>query len=335
MVDKIDIKNVTKAHIDELMPKYVEEWRKNCLRTGTVNRSAAKKAVELLCKCNELPMPKKIFFVRSPREAVQLLAVLYRFKHQHKEPQGQSVYMNNLRKHPVTPDEFQTAHRNAGWVYGNQQTWLAFYKFLEENTTVPSLSDRLAGLYQVAASCGWTLMATDVVIVSDFPTEIHVTEDGKPHNLKGPAVTFADGTKDYAIDGVPVPAWVITTPVSKVTAAQILSLTNVEQRVKLINRIGVPRMLKVLKAKLVDIKYYSNKPKTLSTWYAALTEVRKNPTDLEYKLYKPDLTDRVALYVLEMICPSDGEVHHEWVGADTIAKALTERNGTDAATIIS
>jgi hypothetical protein len=87
--------------------------------------------------------------------------------------------------------------------------------------------------------------------VSDRPLEYHIDEQNRPHCETGPFVRWADGSAFYAWHGVYVPAdWIENR--ATLDPREVIKADNVEQRAAGAAIIGWPRMLSVLKAKVID-----------------------------------------------------------------------------------
>src|ERR1041385_7618114 len=88
------------------------------------------------------------------------------------------------------------------WMPGQLESsyWLSFYDALRDECSF----EKLNGLIKVAENCALCWMFPDVVVFCASPTEIHRDEQGRLHNLKGAAISFADGWGVYAVHGVRV-----------------------------------------------------------------------------------------------------------------------------------
>lgn len=89
---------------------------------------------------------------------------------------------------------------------------------------------------------GFRVMHPEFCIVSDFPAEIHVDEQNRPHNDSGPSHRWRDGWSLYHVHGVRVPPDVIESPHS-ITVERIANERNAEVRRVMIDRYGAARYL--------------------------------------------------------------------------------------------
>jgi hypothetical protein len=146
----------------------------------------------------------------------------------------------------------EMAYRFYQW--GNE--WVGSCAYAEFGRDVAKvISDNLAQKYEpwetLAKLSGHRFMHSEFCIVSDFPIEMHVNANNQLHCENGPARKWADGFAIYAFNGVRVPAeWVENR--TTIDPAIILKAENVEQRAAGAALIGWPRMLSVLKEKVID-----------------------------------------------------------------------------------
>lgn len=129
-----------------------------------------------------------------------------------------------------------------------------------------------------------------------------------------PAVSFADGYQLWALNGVAVPEWLVTTPADKLDPQKILSLSNAEQRKEGIRKIGIDRLREPLKVEVLD------------TWKG-------------YELWTIEFEGRRIGPYLKMVNDSTGQIHVEGVGEvinegvdkniKTCKEALAWRGGFD------
>ena len=127
--------------------------------------------------------------------------------------------------------------------------WLGFYAAFERFGI--KAAQKLHGLQEVARSCGWWWPFADAVILTERPNKILRDDQNRLHCENGPALSYPDGFSVYAWHGTRLPAeWVENR--ATIDPAIILKAENVEQRAAGAALIGWPRMLKVLKEKVID-----------------------------------------------------------------------------------
>ena len=104
---------------------------------------------------------------------------------------------------------------------------------------------------QAAIHGGFRVMHEDFCIVSDFPERILVDEQNRPHCENGPSHRWRDGWSLYHWHGVKVPAhWIEDR--ANLDPNEVIKCDNVEQRAAGAEIVGWPKMLDVLKVKVIN-----------------------------------------------------------------------------------
>lgn len=141
------------------------------------------------------------------------------------------------------------------WRYGVRGlvgcTWLAAAHFLREvcHLRAPQATwDLLEALTAASGAGPWWVLA-DHVVIADRPDVVCTDENGRLHCLDGPVLRWADGSEVYGIDGVRVPADLVT---SGWSPAAILGHGNVAVRRVAIERLGWARFAVEAGLALVD-----------------------------------------------------------------------------------
>lgn len=125
------------------------------------------------------------------------------------------------------------------------------------------------------------------------------------HCENGPAIEFKDGYGLWALNGVTVTKEVVETPADKLDPKLILNEKNAEVRREIVRKIGIERIVKELKAKVIN------------RWY-------------DYELLELPIDGMsIKARYLKMINPSIGTIHIEGVPPDieTCEQALCWRVG--------
>ena len=94
-------------------------------------------------------------------------------------------------------------------------------------------------------------MGDDFCIVSDFPEVLKVDDQNRPHCQDGPSHRWRDGWSLYHWHGVQVPEEWIMKP-GHLTAKMAITWENIEQRRAACEILGWAKILKELKAKVID-----------------------------------------------------------------------------------
>ncbi|GAA0768646.1 DUF6745 domain-containing protein [Brevundimonas olei] len=110
-----------------------------------------------------------------------------------------------------------------------------------------SLDDHLI----VCRSIGWWYPFNDFCILTDRPEHLSRDAEGRLHNETGASLRYRDGTGLHAWHGTRVPAHWIEQKDS-VDPSEIIKAANVEQRAAGAAILGWPRMLSVLKARVIN-----------------------------------------------------------------------------------
>jgi hypothetical protein len=144
-----------------------------------------------------------------------------------------------------------------------------------------------------------------IAFISEKPSSIK-WKNRLLHCEDGLAVSYKDGYGLWCLNGVCVTKEIVLTPHDKLDPKLILKEKNAEVRREIVRKIGIERVCKGLKAKVVD-------------------------SVGEYELLMLDLGDGRVRPYLKMKNPSVGTYHIEGVhpDCDTVKKALNWRNQTE------
>jgi hypothetical protein len=134
-----------------------------------------------------------------------------------------------------------------GWYWGN--AYVAFFLDVCGLELEKHLEDAARAYAETAQSACWWWPHRDFVIVSERPRVIERDARGRLHRENGPAVEW-DGFGVYSWHGLQVPSKVILDPKS-ITAADIDSEKNAEQRRVLIERYGFERYINESGARVI------------------------------------------------------------------------------------
>ena len=165
-------------------------------------------------------------------------------------------------------------------------------------------------LLHVVRSSGPILIWQDIYLCTDRPIEIRLRRPavGAPilHCEDGPAIRFRDGFAVWALNGVRVPEYLVTTPADILSPRLLFEELDSSVRREIVRKIGIERVFSVLRPKTIDRRH-------------------------EYLLLNLDLRDGRSRPFLKMLNPSTGDWHVEGVhpSCRTVRDALAWRNGTD------
>jgi len=112
-------------------------------------------------------------------------------------------------------------------------------------------AERLRGQIEIASSAGWWWPFEGAVILTERPTHIHRDAEFRLHHETGPALLYPDGWGIHAWHGARVPAhWIEQR--ETLDPNEVIRHENVELRAAGAAIVGWPKMLGVLKAKVVN-----------------------------------------------------------------------------------
>lgn len=170
------------------LPLYIQKWTDIGLRTETVDRDKATKALEWIYSNSlQRECPKDIYFVQSPMEAQELM--------------NKIVRNVDIKADPKAKLEFFDICRSNWWMAS-----YAFYDFTIREVYPEKIAEYKPFLDFLDVSKDYHMIWTfdKFAVVSDFPSEIHLTEDFKLHNQFDASLTYRDGFKIHSLDGQPL-----------------------------------------------------------------------------------------------------------------------------------
>lgn len=253
-------------------PLYVEKFTKLGLLTHQTSLSEITPLMDAVYKAGGLAAPKQIILVDSPLACLQ----------KYTELTGKKANSETVN-----------------FCYGSlDSAWLAYYDyFINETPNEVKNLDPIKPLIALVGKCSYYLPYEEVCIISRNPVRIFMDKArGVLHNPHGKSVEYADGFGVYTLFGVSVDGKYIDTPREDIKAAEVLQISNTEQRYAVMRHLGLDAFLKQLKPKVID-----EGVKTLKGYKLMLLEVEGR---------------QIGPY-LQMACPSTGRVFIEGVGDPT------------------
>ena len=143
---------------------------------------------------------------------------------------------------------------NPNFLWGSQDLyWIAWGKFAERIGVKlnPETSRKLDIMDRIGRQCEWWWPFGNVVFASQRPAAVHWDDARRLHCETGPAVRYADGYSLHAWHGLRVPAhWIEDR--ANLDPNEVIKHENVELRAAGAAIAGWPKMLSVLKAKVID-----------------------------------------------------------------------------------
>lgn len=170
-------------------------------------------------------------------------------------------------------------------------SWVGFYDFLLEQLFPEKTGKHknFVAYKNAVQDIGYVICFQDIVFISEHPQHLSLDTAGRLHHEIMPSMLYSDGYALFNLNGVSVPKWVIETPKDKINTADVLALTNTEQRAAVMRHVGLAYFLDSLNAEKID-------------------------EDVGYKLYYLKVENTKIGPYLHMKCPSSGREFLEGVG---------------------
>lgn len=217
------------------IPDYHKKWIDIGLNCEECDFEKAKEYAKLVYKNAGLKCPDQFYLTDSPIACAKLAVKLM----------GKSEDDPNYQKYVY--EQFNNQ------IFGNHEAgWLAYYDFLDIEMNVEACKN-IKGLIEIAKYIGWWAPYDTCVIFQHRPLEIHIDEQIRLHNENGPAITYRDGVKIWAINGIGLTEQIIMAP-ETLTVKQIDSEPNNDVKSIMINRFGWARYIKESESNLLDYR---------------------------------------------------------------------------------
>ncbi len=184
--------------------------------------------------------------------------------------------------------------------------WVSFYDFFTQIGVIDHAGFNqfknvlLSGIYDMIQLNGFC-------IVSSLPTKIIRNSSNRLHNPAGPAIEFADGYKQYYINGRALPAWIWEKAAAgQITREMFLKEPNSEIKGGIYEVLGQKGMMELLGAEEVDSQIITHRNGDLET--VTLLKTKERFKEIENQPFA----------WVKMVCPSTGtqylqgvEPHHK------------------------
>lgn len=124
--------------------------------------------------------------------------------------------------------------------------WVSFYRFCREiGVKYPLQQDEMLDIWTDIADYGhWWWATKSICILSERPIKM-LFEGNKLHAMNEAAVQYKDGYKQYFINGINVPEWLVNTPSHELKVEDCLGISNVEIRAQAVKKLGLLKLEKV------------------------------------------------------------------------------------------
>jgi len=270
------------------MPEYAAKWIKIGTSTEPTDRVAAEAAIHKVYECGGLKPPERIIWSKSPTTMVQTIedtsvgaSVGASVRDSVRASVGASVRGSVWASvgdsvwgsvwasvgdsvwasvGASVGDSVWASVRGSirasvgasvrGSVRGQHEAgWLSHYDYFAEVVGLEEETSKLAGIIELAKTCGWIIPYKNVCYASDKMTVCELDDNNVIHCETGPAIAYADDLEIYAWHGTVVPKrWIEGSPDVK----EVLKTDNMEVRAAGMHIIGWANLLTFLDAKLID-----------------------------------------------------------------------------------
>lgn len=158
-----------------------------------------------------------------------------------------------------------------------------------------------------------------VTVVSAKPSIIKLNEANRLHCENGPALSYGGlgDFKIYALNGITVPEWLVTTSEVDLSITRYTELQNADAKAEFVKKVGIERF----ETNGVIVDTYTNYDQTTqSFWYKSeyvLIDMKFLFASLSYAPYLKMLNQTTGIWHMEAVSPN----------CKTIGEALNERFG--------
>ena len=246
------ITNLTPEQIARLKD-WSEDWIKIGLSTEPANFDKAIEAALQAYKLINRDKPTIILRMSSPYGAtlggVLAWAMLRELGGSQVRSQVESQVRSQVRS------QVWSQVGDAAYNYRGGSLWASWGAYVSFFRDVCGWSDPVLERFEIdedlIRNCGWVWWHENVLAISDRPTIINRDEQGRLHSEVGPSIAYRDGWSLYHWHGVEIPAsWVEDKTALDATTA--LTWQNIEQRRAALAMVGWPKVLRELKARVID-----------------------------------------------------------------------------------
>lgn len=223
------------------MPEYVQKWIKVGCNTDRLDPVRTQKTIDNYRKLIDKKVDVPLFILDNPLECWAACSLLLEhnvsFDNLHEELKG--VFNGNPKKY-----EIPTAR--LPWQSGSFfVSTFSFYDFMFEELGV-DIETELYAKYKVwesTSELGCIYPLDDFTIVSQKPTEIHLSENNVLHKDGSAALVYAGmgDIKIYALNGVRVPEYIAVTPEEQLDLEYYTSIKNADVKAEFARKCGIER----------------------------------------------------------------------------------------------
>lgn len=199
-------------------------------------------------------------------------------------------------------------------LYGQHDiSWLIHYSFYRNELGLVEETAQIVHLLELAEHVNWFWLGQNSTIACHRPVDIQLAERERPmyththpsiksiphyvlHNPNGKALTYKDGSGVYMSNGVAMDAVAELMDKPNLEFSEVMKVSNTQQRAELLKKLDVRKLIAEEK---LPIRVLDTHPEKTRGRLVQLTD--------------EGFEDYV---MLEMVCPSSGEIHVECVPPD-------------------
>jgi len=226
-------------------PEFIQKWTDIGLSTSPANRKEAEAGIIEAYAIAGLPAPK-IVWCGSPLSQGLTRALIFGLK----DAEWKDIQAK-------IGDSVRDSVRDSVWDSGYGQhdaNWIGFYDYFKIVCGLEKETQKISGLWKIAANAGWFLPHKNLCWVSERHTVLHRNTQGRLHKDGSAALEYPDGFSIFALNGVRMKPCYVTTAAEQIDPKVVLAETNVEVRRELIRKIGMERFLSVVPHKRLEIR---------------------------------------------------------------------------------
>lgn len=308
------IKELTPEQIAKF-PEYIEKWIAIGTNTDRLKFDDTKEIVDNFRKLIGLEVVPMVI-MKNPIEswvACCLFELGVTMENIHIEVA--SVFNGNPKKYVIPPAilPYQT-----GSFFAHL---FSFYDYLLTEVGIKFTDELLAKYknWEKTSQIGCIYPLTTVTVISEKPSFISLNEKKVLHCETGPALKY-EGLGDftiYALNGISLPDWIVTTPAEQLTLEMYQKLTNADEKAEFVRKIGIERFIE--SGNSVDS--YKKYPKKSHKWWHSseyeLVDMKAMFPTLDFAPYLKMLNQTTKIWHMEAVSPE----------CRTIEAALKERFG--------
>ncbi len=235
-----------------LIPIVRDEWINFCLGgDDSINRKMAMEGIRWMYGKAKLQNPF-VIFVNGPmacQYAVWFIKAMIKNKKFMTQVRDQVWDQVGDQVRAQVGDQVRDQVR-AAFFSQHEAGWLAWASYFHKVCGLPG-TEKIEPLARIAANCGWVWFFAGAAVITDRPRTLKRDDQNRLHCETGPAIEYRDGFAVHAWHGTRIPAeWIDDK--AHLTAKIALTWPNIEQRRVAVEIVGWARILRELKARVID-----------------------------------------------------------------------------------